>query len=100
VLRQPGAFLDIGTNVGWIAIDAARSWPALRVVGIDPWERALDLARRNLAQSGVGERVEFRLQRIEQLEDKAVFTLAWLPAVFVAAEIMDAALERIYQALV
>ena len=40
VLRRPGAFLDVGTGVGWLAIEAARCWPALRVVGIDPWEPA------------------------------------------------------------
>lgn len=45
-LRQPGAFLDVGTGVGWLAIEAARCWPALRVVGIDPWEPALSLARK------------------------------------------------------
>ena len=48
----------VGTGVGWLAIEAARSWPALRVVGIDSWEPALILARKNLAQSGVVERVE------------------------------------------
>jgi len=32
-LRQPGALLDIGTGVGWLAIEAARSWPTMRVVG-------------------------------------------------------------------
>ena len=40
MLQGPGAFLDIGTGVGWLAIEAARSWPALRVVGVDPWEPA------------------------------------------------------------
>src|SRR5215470_10343148 len=54
-LRRPGAFLDVGSGVGWLAIEAARSWPALRVVGVDPWEPALTLAQ-NLAQSGVAER--------------------------------------------
>ena len=98
-LCQPGVFLDIGTGVGWLAIEAARAWPALRVVGIDFWEPALNLARKNLTQSGVADRVEFRLQRIEQLDDDAVFMLAWLPGPFIAAETMVAALERVYQAL-
>lgn len=64
-LCQPGVFLDIGTGVGWLAIEAARAWPALRVVGIDFWEPALNLARKNLTQSGVAARMELRLQRIE-----------------------------------
>jgi hypothetical protein len=43
--------------------------------------------------------VEFRLQKIEELTDEAFFTLAWLPAPFIAEEIMVIALERVYQAL-
>jgi hypothetical protein len=43
-LQRPGAFLDVGTGVGGLAIEAARVWPALRVVGIDQWEPALALA--------------------------------------------------------
>jgi SAM-dependent methyltransferase len=98
-LRKPGVLLDIGTGVGWLAIEAARTWPALRVVGIDSWEPALSLARSNLSRSDVEERVEFRFQKLEQLADDAVFTLAWLPGPFIAAETMGVALKRIYQAL-
>jgi hypothetical protein len=29
-LRQPGTFLDIGTGVGWLAVETARTWPAHR----------------------------------------------------------------------
>jgi SAM-dependent methyltransferase len=98
-LQQPGIFLDVGAGAGWLAIEAAQSWPALHVVGVDSWLPALDLARKNLAQSSVGKRVEFRLQRIEELTDEAVFTLAWLPAPFIGEEVMLIAFERVYQAL-
>jgi ubiquinone/menaquinone biosynthesis C-methylase UbiE len=98
-LRQPGAFLDVGTGVGRLAIEAARSWPALRVVGIDSWKPALSLAYKNLSQSGVAERVELRPQRLEDLEDEKTFTLAWLPAPFISWDIVDTALERLYRAL-
>jgi len=98
-LHQPGSFLDVGTGVGWLAIEAARAWPALRVIGIDPWKPALALARKNLAQSGVAERVELRSQRVEHLDDTAIFKLAWLPGPFIAPEIMALALERIHRAL-
>ncbi len=43
--RRSGTLLDVGTGVGHLAITAARTWPALRVVGIDVWEPALALAR-------------------------------------------------------
>jgi len=74
MLQGPGAFLDVGTGVGWLAIEAARSWPALQVVGVDPWGPALTLARQNLAQSGFAERVELRSQRVEQFEEATTFT--------------------------
>lgn len=99
MLRGGGAFLDIGTGVGWIAIDMARAWPALRIVGVDPWQPALALARENLARSGVAEQVELRAQRAEHLDDVATFTLAWLPGPFITAEIAGRALERIHRAL-
>jgi SAM-dependent methyltransferase len=92
-LRQSGSFLDVGTGVGWLAIEAARTWPALRVVGIDLWEPALRLARKNLTWSGVGDRVELRLQSVEQLDDEAVFSLAWFPGPFIARENAARALE-------
>jgi SAM-dependent methyltransferase len=98
-LQKPGIFLDAGAGAGWLTIEAAQSWPALNVVGVDPWPPALDLAHKNLAQSSVGKRVEFRLQRIEELTEEAVFTLAWLPAPFISKEAMMIALERVYQAL-
>jgi SAM-dependent methyltransferase len=93
-LRQPGAFLDVGTGVGWLAIEAARSWPALRVVGIDSWEPALTLAHKNLSQSGVAERVEFRPQRVEHLDDEKTFTLAWLPGPFMETRRIDDQISR------
>jgi SAM-dependent methyltransferase len=99
MLRGGGAFLDVGTGVGWLAIDMARSWPALRIVGVDPWQPALALARENLVKSGVAERIELRSQRAEHLDDVATFTLAWLPGPFIAAEITGPALERIHRAL-
>jgi SAM-dependent methyltransferase len=99
MLRRGGAFLDVGTGVGWLAIEAARSWLAMRIVGIDSWEPALALARENLAASGVAERIELRAQRVEHVDDIAAFTLAWLPGPFIAAEIAGRALERIHRAL-
>jgi len=98
-LLEPGALLDVGTGAGWLAIEAASTWPALRVVGIDPWEPALELARRNVAASQVASRVELRSQRVEELDETAAFTLAWLPGPFISWEVAERALPRIHRAL-
>jgi SAM-dependent methyltransferase len=98
-LRGPGAFLDVGTGVAWLAIEAARVWPAMKVVGIDPWETALKLARENVADSDVAERIELRAQGAEQLDDRDAFTLAWMAGMFLPPGIVADALQRTRQAL-
>jgi SAM-dependent methyltransferase len=99
-LRQPGTFLDVGTGTGWLAIEVARAWPTWNVVGIDRFEPALRLARKNVESSGVGIRIELRAQSLEQLEDIERFSLAWLPGAFLPSAIMTGALERTRRSLV
>jgi precorrin-6B methylase 2 len=99
MLAEPGAFLDVGTGVGWLAIEAARAWPALRCVGIDVWEPALRLARANLAGAGMEDRVELRMQAVENLDESEAYSLAWLPP-FIPVSVMPAAIKTIRRALV
>ena len=98
VLTEPGAFLDVGIGVAWLAIEAARSWPALRCVGIDVWEPALRLARANLAGAGLEDRVELRTQAVEDLDESQVYSLAWLPP-FIPVSVMPSALKNIRSSL-
>ena len=100
VLERPGAFLDVGTGVGRLAIEAARTWPALHVVGIDIWEPALTAARRNVADARLEGRVEVRSQNVLDLSDRASFTLAWVPVPFFQVEALAALLPRARDALV
>jgi SAM-dependent methyltransferase len=100
LLRRPGAFLDVGSGVGWLAIEAARTWPAMKIVGIDPWEPAMALARKNLAEHGMTQRVELRSQSVEQLQDRDAFTLAWLAGPFIARQNVALALRNVHRALV
>ena len=98
-LQQPGTLLDVGTGAGWVAIEAARVWPGLRVVGIDVWEPALALARKNAAATGFAPRIEFRLQRVELLDEAATLSVAWFPGPFIAANVTHTALASVYRAL-
>jgi SAM-dependent methyltransferase len=94
-----GTFLDVGVGVAGLAIAVAKRWPSVHVVGIDPWQPSLALARENVANAGVVDRVELREQHAEDLRDEQAFDLAWLPALFLPRRAVRPACERIYEAL-
>jgi precorrin-6B methylase 2 len=94
-----GRFLDVGTGVGAIALEAAARCPPLAVVGLDIWEPALALARVNVAASPDAARIEIRAQDVTCLDEMAAYTLAWLPAPFLSQEVAQAALDRLAAAL-
>jgi SAM-dependent methyltransferase len=94
-----GSFLDVGVGVAGFAIAVAKRWPEVHVVGIDPWQPSLALARENVAKAGLNDRIELREQRAEDLRDERTFDLAWIPAVFMPRRAVKPACERILQAL-
>jgi SAM-dependent methyltransferase len=99
-LRAPGAsFLDIGVGVAALAIAMCRLLPELRVVGVDPWQPALALARENVAAAGLHERIELRELTAEALTDAGEYDLAWLPTVFMRDPALEQATERVHAAL-
>jgi SAM-dependent methyltransferase len=99
VLEGPGVFLDIGTGVAQLAIEAARLWPALAVVAVDIWDPSIAIARRNIAAARLGGRIELRRQDVMALADRAAFSLVWLPAPFFSQAALDRALTRVRAAL-
>lgn len=94
-----GRFLDVGTGVGAMALEAAEQCPSAQVVGVDIWEPSLALARANVAASPHAARVEIRAQDVTQLDEPAAYTLAWLPTPFLPRPVAEAALERLALAL-
>jgi SAM-dependent methyltransferase len=100
-LERPEArFLDVGTGVGALSIAMCRAFPALHAVGLDPYEVPLQLARTNVSRAGLGDRVELRQVRVQEIRDEADFDLVWLPAFFLRSrEEVAGALARIRIAL-
>jgi len=94
-----GRFLDVGTGVGAIALEAVEQCPSLNVVGLDIWEPALAIARANIAASPHASRIEVRSQDVTQLDESAAYSLAWLPAPFLSAPAAEMALDRLAVAL-
>jgi 2-polyprenyl-3-methyl-5-hydroxy-6-metoxy-1,4-benzoquinol methylase len=99
-LRSRNAtFLDVGIGVGIISIEMCRIYPQLRVVGLEPGEVQAAEARRNIAVAGLEDRIEVRPQRLEELNEREVFDLIYLPQVFMPMEVVRDGLGRVYQAL-
>jgi hypothetical protein len=94
------AMLDVGVGVAAMAVEYCRTFPTLRVVGIDVLPRALELARGVSEEAGVADRIELRNQDVATLEDLNLFALAWLPAPFVPRAALEAGVSRIVAALV
>jgi hypothetical protein len=92
--------LDVGVGVASLAVEYCRTFPKLRVVGLDVLPRALELARLTVAEAGLADRIELRHQDVASLEDDQAYALAWLPAPFVPRPALDAGLPRIAKALV
>lgn len=92
-------FLDIGTGVGWLAIEAAKTWPAMQIIGLDIWEPSLELARTNVAAEGLQDRITLRQQSITDIDDEAAFDIIWMPSPFLPREVVNSALPRIARAL-
>lgn len=95
-----GTFLDIGTGVGGLAIEAARTWPQMDIVGIDISEPALALADSNVAASGLHDRIALRKQDVTDLEDRETYAVVFCPAPFLPQETAEAAMANALKALV
>lgn len=90
-----GAFLDVGTGVGGIALRAAQSCPRLHIDAIDIWEPALRLAAENIAASPYADRIRLRHRDVQELEPGPRYTLAWLPTMFLKRAVLETAIDRI-----
>lgn len=61
--EPPARVADIGCGAGWSCIGIARAYPRARVDGFDLDEPSVALARVNVAEAGVGDRVRIHLRR-------------------------------------
>ncbi len=97
--RHDARILDIGTGVGALAVAFCQAFPGSTVVGIDPWELSLELARQNVAAAGLGARITLRRTSIEAFEDDEGFDLVWMPVIFLSRTILEGAVVRAVAAM-
>jgi 2-polyprenyl-3-methyl-5-hydroxy-6-metoxy-1,4-benzoquinol methylase len=99
-LGEPDAvFLDVGVGVGAISATLCGAFPTLRCVGLDILPRALELAEQELATRGVRDRVELRLQDVQDLDDEDAFSNAWIPLPLLPEDVARIAVGRVATAL-
>lgn len=99
-LATPGsAFIDVGAGVAALSIAMARTFPHVRIVGIDPWAPALAVARSNVRAADLESRIELREIAGELLDDERAFDLAWVAALFVPEKALPEVLRRVRRAL-
>ncbi len=99
-LEGPDAtFLDVGVGVAGLTVAMCRVWPTLKAVGIDSWDPALVLARRNVAAAGLTDRIELRHQLVEDLADLNAYDLVFLPGPFLPPRVLESAVGRVREAL-
>jgi precorrin-6B methylase 2 len=94
-----GRFLDVGTGVGGIALEAAQRCPNLEIDGIDIWDPALILAQKNVQHSPYASRITIRKLDVADLPETPQYSLVWLPTMFMKREVVVRALDRITAAL-
>jgi precorrin-6B methylase 2 len=97
-IGKPDArILDVGTGVAALAIAFCKSYPQATVVGLDPWEPALNLAEKNISAAGMEKRITLRREYIQSYDDPEGFDLVWLPAFFIPEAVLDEAIRNIYR---
>jgi precorrin-6B methylase 2 len=94
-----GRFLDVGTGVAGIALEAARTCPTLKIDGIDIWEPALALAHENVKDSPYSDRIAISKLDVTELPEAPQYSLVWLPTMFMRRAVVEIALDRITAAL-
>jgi SAM-dependent methyltransferase len=93
------SFLDVGTGVGLLAVAAASVWPSAAIVGIDPWDAALERARANVTDAGLDDRVTLRRQDLAALDDVDAFDCVWIPTFFLTEPDLEAGLAGVGRSL-
>lgn len=91
--------LDVGTGVAGLAIALCSTYPESTVVGLDPWEPSLAMARTNVAAADLASRITLLDTGIQDFDDPDGFDLVWLPSFFVPESVLNRAIARIHDLL-
>ncbi|HYN16673.1 MAG TPA: methyltransferase domain-containing protein [Actinomycetes bacterium] len=75
-LEDGGRVLDVGCGGGWAVVQLAERFPETSCVGVDVEPYSVELARQLIAERGLADRCEARLQSVDQLGEEAAYDVA------------------------
>jgi SAM-dependent methyltransferase len=75
-LADGGRVLDVGCGGGWALVQLAERFPKASCVGVDVEPDSVELALRLIAERGLADRCEARVQGADQLEEAGVYDVA------------------------
>jgi cyclopropane fatty-acyl-phospholipid synthase-like methyltransferase len=93
--------LDVGCGGGWALVQIAERFPATSCVGIDVEPNSIELAQRLIAERGLAERCQARVQRVDELGEGEAYDIATSVLVVheIAPEAKPAAFAAVARAL-
>lgn len=71
----PARIADIACGTGWSSIAIARAYPKIRVDGFDSDEASIELARKNVAEEGLEDRITFETADASSKHPKSGYDL-------------------------
>lgn len=99
VLARRAAVLELACGAGFGLVHLARTYPAVRLVGVDGDAYSLQLAAAALADAGVGHRAELHHSTLEDLCLDARFDLAVINLAMHECRDLDLVTDNIRRAL-
>jgi len=99
VFDERRLIIDVGVGVAAGACSICETLPGTRVIGLDVNARALGLARELISAKELGDRIELRLQSVEQLQDVGVASLAHMSPPFIPRPALTEGIPRLYRAV-
>jgi SAM-dependent methyltransferase len=91
--------IDVGVGVAAGACSVCEALPGVRVIGLDVNPRALGLARQLVEAKALSDRIELRLQAVEDLRDNGVASLVHISPPFFPRPALAEGIARLFQAL-
>lgn len=75
-LEDGARVLDVGCGGGWAVVQIAERFPKAHIVGIDIEPHSVELTRNLIAERGLADRCEARLQSVDQVDEDGTYDVA------------------------